>query len=200
MRVIVREYLADAREQMDFGRRADNYVVAQERLDKIASEWTNSKSRFEKSYFPLVAGAAKEGSFYSGSLIRRKNEVASQWRKVQELVRYVKDHPNLSAVDLFRGVKHLIAAIHGVGVNLATEIMATYYPDRCAVLNQNPRNSLQSLGLSKYPEPNNFTAGDYKRFLSDIHYLMKLAGFDTLGRADHFLNYIYWHHFKPKKH
>jgi hypothetical protein len=77
--------------------------------------------------------------------------------------------------------------------------MHTYYPDRYAVLNQNSRKSLLELAIAtKYPAPLSFKAEDYDNFVSDLIYLKERCGLESLGQADHFLNYIYWKVLKAK--
>ncbi|MCL4487039.1 MAG: phospholipase D-like domain-containing protein [Chloroflexi bacterium] len=196
---LLTRYLTDDRESEDLKRRQHNYETAREHLDRIASGQTRSEKTFKTCFLPLVAGSGREGAWYSSGLSRSKNSIIVQWRDFRRVVQFIKAHPEMAPAQLFDEGRKRIAGVYGLGVNILTEIMNTYYPDRCAVLNNNPRSSLEALGATRYPEPNNFKCQDYDRFVSEVAYIKRFGSFASMGQADHFLNYVYWRVVKRKR-
>jgi HKD family nuclease len=190
LRAFLSEYWADGKEQADFQTRQVNYEKAHKLLEQLAECNIKSEAEFMSIWEKLVGGSWR--LWHSGSLFRRGYEAVQNFRGVCQLVKEIQDGGSLSPREMFEiGLKY-VPRIPGFGRNALTEIMNTYYPQKCAVLNKNPWTSLRYFGLSDFPEPGTFRGHHYERFNNVIDYLRNLCGFESMGRVDHFLNFVYW--------
>ena len=89
-----------------------------------------------------------------------------------------------------------VVKVKGLGVNVLTETLNTYSPNKCAVLNKNPLGSLSHLGFENFKRQESFNASDYEDYNGFIKEFAKSCEFKNLSQVDHFLNYIYWEHVK----
>jgi hypothetical protein len=78
------------------------------------------------------------------------------------------------------------------GVNLLTEVMHTFGPDRFVVLNKNPLATLKKFGCDPFPSSNSFTPEMYAQFNDIVAEVKTECGFQSMSQADHFLSYVYW--------
>ncbi len=114
------------------------------------------------------------------------------------MIRTVREYPEASATELFELGIPYVKRVVGLGVNVLTEVMNSYYPDRCPVLNKNSLGSMQHLAIGRFrQDQQGFKAKDYGKFTEILDYVRNLFAFDSMGRVDHFLNYVYWNYAKP---
>jgi len=190
LRACLEQYERCKKQQKDYQKREANYKKARELLDQLASGDVANETQFRTIWKRLIGSADR--LWYSGSLYRRGYEAAHSFPEVCRLVRAIRDNAARSPQELFELGRQFVSRIAGIGPNVLTEIMNTYYPDRCAVLNRNPLTSLRYFGLSDFPVHNSFKGYHYGRYNDVITYIKNLCGFESLGRADHFLSFVYF--------
>ena len=190
LQAFLSKYWADGKEQANFRTRQANYEKAHKLLERLADCNIESEAEFMATWERLIGSPG--GLWHSGGLYRRGYEAVQNFLEVCQLVKEIQDYTSLSPRELFEiGLKY-VPRIPGLGRNILTEIMNTYYPDKCAVLNRNPWTSLRYFGLSDFPKPGTFRGHHYERFNNVITYIKELCGFESMGQTDHFLNFVYW--------
>lgn len=185
-------YLADADHQANSQERTKNYETARQLVARFAASSEQTQSEFASDYGRLVGEAGLGRLWHSGSIHRSKKRVIASFRKVKALVAEVERNLHRPTPDLFALVQERRRAIPGLGPNIATEILHTYDRTRFPVLNKNPLTSLRELGLGTFPDAGVFSANDYAAFTKTLEKLAEQCGFPDLGRADHFLNFVFW--------
>lgn len=183
-------YYKDGKDQR-FQRRQMRYNKAKSVLKKLADTPHLDKSRFLELYSELVGGGSEHRLWTSSGLARSKSEVASHYKKVVSLVRKIRSSSAKSPEAVFRIGQESIRTIQGFGVNLLTEVMHTFGPDRFAVLNKPPLIALKAFGCDPFPSSNSFKAGMYAEFNDIVDEVKKECGFKSMAQADDFLSYVY---------
>jgi len=194
----VKEYLADKEEMANCKKRVNNYKEAKKILDRMAKNKFSSKTDFMESYNNLVGGAGYKKLWHSGSIFRSKNEVAKKYKSFCLVVSEIKNDISLlkEPSEIFNNALKLSKKINGLGVNILTEIMNTYDPKRCSVLDKNPLESLNEIGFQKFKSQQYFNSNDYQIFNEIMIDILKKCKFVNLGQVDHLCNYIYWKYVK----
>ncbi|MFB0536317.1 MAG: phospholipase D-like domain-containing protein [Anaerolineae bacterium] len=191
----LKEYLSCEKEQEDYKHRMRKYDHIPAVLDRLMTAKT--RAEFLEIYEQLVGKRGQRGLWYSGNLFRNKNRVADGFLEVCAMIRMVREYPEASATELFELGKPYVGRVTGLGVNVLTEVMNSYYPDQCPVLNNNSLSSLRHLAIGRFPEPQSFDAKDYQRFTEILYDLRTRYGFKSMGHVDHFLSFVYFYHVKP---
>jgi hypothetical protein len=184
-------YHHDGKDQ-DFQKRKARYKQAKKVLEKLATATSLSKPLFLQLYSELVGGGKNRQLWTSSGLARSKSEVAGQYPKVVSLVRLIRNNSGKSPEVVFRMGWDSIRAIQGFGVNLLTEVMHTFGPDRFAVLNKPPLTTLKDFGCAPFPSPTSFKPETYAEFNDIVAEVKKECGFESMSQTDHFLSYVYW--------
>lgn len=195
----LQRYLREYRkkEQENYEMRMRDYARIPALLDRLMT--TKTRAGFLEVYEQLVGKRGQRGLWHSGGLFRNKNQVADGFRKTCAMIRTVRKHPESSATELFELGIPYVRSVTGLGVNVLTEVMNSYYPDLCPVLNGNSLGSLRHLAIGRFPEPQSFDAEDYQRFTEILYDLRTRYGFDSMGQVDHFLSFVYFYHVKPAR-
>lgn len=198
----VQEYKKDEGRQHDWRRKTKNYEEARNELDALLSEDIDSRQKFMSHYEKLVGAAGEVKLWYSGSIFRQKNSIAPHYRTFIKMLCEVREkiEANAPGPEVFDVGLHYVKRISGLGVNVLTEVMNTYRPDRYAVLNNNPLASLKHFKFTEFPPPNTFKPDTYDRYNSLIKMFARTCGFQDLSQVDHFLDFVYWRHVKRKPH
>jgi len=189
------DYLSNDDEQSNFKLRKVNYNKAKSILETIRLEDIDDKTFF--NYYETLVGRKKVKSlWHSSNIARHKNAIKKHRIEFKSLLNEVVNIGSKSPsniFDLFRKYykKGNPEKINGLGPNILTEIFNTYYPEKYAVLNDNPLTCIKFFGYEEFPPAQTFTPNNYQDFNILITALMKTYNFETLGQADHFLNYIY---------
>jgi len=197
----INEYLQDyyQREEHTFNDRKLNYKNAKIILNKLITEPIRNENDFLKLYEQLVGAQGKSRYWWSGSLFRLRRLVAKEYKIVVNLIKIIKENSSIPAKDLFKLGLNYTNKVYGLGVNTLTEIMSTYNQNNYAVLNNNSKTSIESVGFAKFPEPNYFNEDDYDTFNRLLFELKEICHFESLSQVDHFLNFIYWEYVKKNK-
>jgi hypothetical protein len=191
----LKEYLSSEKEQEDYKFRMRKYAHIPALLDHLMTAKT--RAGFLEVYEQLVGKRGQPSRWHSGGLFRKKNQVADGFLETCAMIRKIREHPKASATELFElGLPH-VRRVTGLGVNVLTEVMNSYYRDQCPVLNNRSLTSLRHLAIGRFPEPQSFDVEDYKRFTEILVYLRDLCGFKSMGHVDHFLSFVYSKHVKP---
>jgi HKD family nuclease len=193
------EYRANKREQTDYQTRLENYKQARRLLDELASGSVATEAQFRVIWERLIGGAGVDRLWHSDYMYRKGHRAVQSFSEVCRMVKAIRENESLSPRQLFELGQQYTRRINGIRVNVLTEMMNTYYPDKCAVLNRNPWASLRYFGLSKFPRPTSFKGHHYERFNDVMAYIKSLCGFESMGQADHFLNFVYWKYAKGSK-
>ena len=192
---IIKSYLSryqkDGKDQ-DFGKRQSHYRDARKVLDQLVDAKHLDKSVFIQLYSELVGGGEGHRLWTSSGLARSKSEVVRHYAKVVSLIRMIRSNSGKPPESVFRIGKSQIEHIPGFGVNLLTEVMHTFGPDRFAVLNKNPLATLKKFGCDPFPSSNSFTPEMYAQFNGIVAEVKTECGFQSISQADHFLSYVYW--------
>lgn len=197
----LKEYSLNKGEQGELKEKRANYKKAKSLLDKLATEEIRSKEDFSDIYEKLVGSQDSRALWHSGGLFRSKNKVAEHYEHFIEMLKMIRSNLNSADNVLFDKCRQHAQQIEGLGPNVITEIMNTYAPEKFAVLNNNPASSLSHLGFEEFGSLNKkfFSGNQYAKFNGLIREIARLCKFSDLAEVDHFLNYVYWNHAKPKK-
>ncbi len=172
------------------------YKGAKNVLDKLSENVPKTREEFLAEYEKLVDPS---GFWWSGSIFRHKNMVAKKYEVFCKMVREVKAGTSKKPEELFAMCLEYKKMIDGLGVNVVTEVLNTYRPDDCAVLNNSPIVSLGYFGISEFPNANSFKPSQYRRLIQVLEYINQFCGLGSLGMVDNFLNFVYWELKKEKK-
>lgn len=194
------EYIVDLKEKADYQKRKDNYIKAKEILNILCNVPINNEKMF-LDYYEKLVGKKKAGRlFHSDGLFRGKNNVVKNYELMIELIKAINKNLDKDPKTLFELGSSYIGNVEDAGLNVLTEIMNAFDPKKYSVLNRNPLSSLNHLGFKKFPisSKKSFTSSMYEAYNSIILDISNECDFNDLGKADHFLNYIYWKYAKNK--
>ena len=158
-------------------------------LDNLAMNTPSTSANFLSEYEKLVD---PQGYWWSGSIFRHKNTVAKGYKEFCKMVREIKMATDKEPDELFAICLGYKKKINGLGFNVITEILNTYRPHDCPVLNNSPIVSLDHFGISEFPHANSFKPAHYRRLKQVLEYINHLCGLGSLGMVDNFLNFVYW--------
>jgi hypothetical protein len=192
------QYHKDGKDQ-DFPKRQVQYEQARKVLDRLADTSHLGKSSFVELYSKLVGGGNKHGLWTSSGVARSKGQVVHHYRKVLSLIRVIRSNSGEPPEALFKIGKKRIETIRGFGVNLLTEVMHTFGPDRFAVLNKRPLTALKKFGCDPFPTPGSFEAEVYGQFNDIVAEVKNECSLQSMAQADHFLSYVYSEDKKERK-
>jgi len=193
----IKEYLEDENEQDEWRKKNKKYRKAKKILDKMTAVDITSKREFLRYYEQLVGASGRDRLWHSGSLFRLKNNVAQEYKTFLSMLKTIQNIKNCSPKKQFEEGIKFVQKVKGLGVNVLTEILHTYSPNKCSVLNNNPLSSLDYLGFERFKtQPNTFNGEDYEKYNELIKEFARLCEFQNLSQVDHFLNFVYWRYAK----
>lgn len=82
--------------------------------------------------------------------------------------------------------------IPGVGVNILTEVMMTFQPERFANLNNNPLTVLINVGCNLKKTAASYSGQDYQSYCDLISEIRKELNLKNNLEVDSFFNHNYW--------
>jgi len=171
--------------------REGHYQIARRILRHMLRARYQSPEAFLEDYEDLVGKKGQRGLWHSGGLFRKKNEISKRYGRVAELIRFAVANHTGRIDEVFERMTERAERIPGLGPNVVTEILNTLDPSRYPVLNANPVESLDKLGVRDFPGPQSFDGNTYARYAAVLEELATDCGFKNLAQVDHFLNYIY---------
>jgi len=196
LRQYVGEYLGSPKQQSEWSRRCDDYVVARDILDGMLTATFSNSAQFLAEYEKLVGKKGASRRWHSGSLFRAKATVAEGYGIFLKMLADIKAHIGAPPADLLALGKTYTDQVKGLSFNVLTETMNTYSPEAYAVLNANPVDSLKEIGMQEFPTPGAFKPETYAEFVVLLKKIQEILGLDNLSHVDHFLNYVYWKYVK----
>ncbi len=188
---LYRDYLDNEEEMQSLKQKPKNYKIALKILNEIVNSESLTKAGFKELYEQLVGSKDYDRLWYSGSIHRQKETVIISYKKTINVIRFISENLKLSNSEMFEEVLNLANDIKGLGVNVITEILNTYRPDKYPILNNNQIKSLQYLKCD-LPTKQSFNGKIYEKYSILLNELMKLTGVKNYSELDHFLNYVYW--------
>lgn len=196
-----KQYLSDDEERQALDARRADRLEALKIQKKIAKLSKNVKpSRLDRKAFEdglsnlLSSKGAYRHLWHSGDIHRRGSEALKHPRKTIELfaegAKAAKVAPELG----YERLRRLALDIPGVGVNMITEILCTFAPERYAVFNGNTSGALAAIGVAtpRGPTVNGLSADRYAGLCMTIDALRARIGGADFTDADAFLNWLYF--------
>lgn len=177
--------------QQDFAIRKRHYREAKEILDKIASFKNITTSKFHPLFASLVGGAGYNQKWHSGGINRGIHHIKKHPKKYQNLVRYIRKNHYKPIEIVFEESMRLSGQIPRLGINVVTEMLATYNPQKFAIVNNSPVVALKYFGVYT-KNKSSFDGIYYSVFCRWMCEIQKLIGAKSLLEVDGFFNYIYW--------
>jgi HKD family nuclease len=185
------KYISKEAHRKNLTKRLKQYEKAKIILDQIASAKSLNKNTFLNLYGDLIGAAGHNQLWHSGGLNRSVNKVIKQYDKFQKLIRYIKSNHHKSIDIVYDKIKTKQLKIKGIDVNILTEILATYEPNKFAILNNSPIKALPHFGC-EIKSKASFHGKDYLKFCMLMQDFQKELGLKSLLGVDSFINYIYW--------
>ena len=192
-------YRADAKAMSDLAERKQRRVEAlrvQAAIANLVDTPLNvaTKATFQAHLRDLMTSNGGRHLWGSGDIHRRGSEALYHPRNVIAffaLGRAVAARPPGDGYDAMRKAGE---PIPGVGLNMTTEILCTFAPDRYAVYNGNTVGALSTLGITTPAHPNfrAISSPRYERLCATIRALGGRIGSADFSETDAFLNWIYW--------
>lgn len=197
LKIYLESYKSDKKEIENYHERENNYIEAKKILDKITD--TNiTKDGFINYYeMLLVGGEESKKLWHSDKLYRHKSDnTFNDYGKFKEMIRIIRQNLEKKPKEILQILSIFYkgnnkSKISGVGINIVTEILNTYKPEKFAVVNKNPITSLKELGFEIFPNAQGFKPEDYEDYCNVLTNIMTIADLKSLGQVDHFLNHIY---------
>lgn len=185
------EYLREEDVEQFNLEREQSYKAARKILQRLANEKI-TKAEFTALYEELVGSRDVERLWHSGSLFRHKAKVFDHYRDFINIVRYVMDNQGKTAFEVFEQGGQMAKAVPGVGVNILTEIMMTFQPEKFANLNNNPLTVLLHVGCVLKRTPASYSGQDYQTYCDLITEIKKELKLKNNLEVDSFFNHRYW--------
>lgn len=177
--------------------REKQYQQAKQHLEVLASYDALTEKQFHLHFGSLVGHKQyRPKLWHSGSIHRTTYKTLDYPDSFREVVRAVKENLTISVDVAFNNVTRLLKKmrannlIHGVGVNIVTEIFLSYDSKKFANLNKNPIAVLSLLG--KDYSMSAFKGDDYKGYIDLLLKIRRELDMSTFLEIDSFFNYVYW--------
>jgi hypothetical protein len=193
--VLLTRFRRDEQHQIILENKISNYQKAKSLLQKMMSKPLKNEYDFLDIYSRIVD---PPGLWTSGWLFRNKTKIAKNFSRFVELIKMVDTVEEID-VGLFTPALNIAKQVPGLGLNVLTEILMTFYPDTFPVLNNNSRASLRYLGYdNSLPTKKLAVKPDhYFHFQQYVFtHVLKKCGFDSFMESDVFLSFLYWHETK----
>jgi len=192
-------YLADAEAMSDLAKRKERRTEARRVQRAIAALNRgpidrHARDAFREGLRDLMTSNGGRHLWFSGDIHRRGNEALDHPKEMIDLFDVAQRAARLPPREGYGVVREAGDPIPGVGLNMATEILCTFAPDRYAVYNGNTVGALGALGIGA-PSYANFRAigpARYENLCATIKALGARIGGADFSEADSFLNWIYW--------
>jgi HKD family nuclease len=184
-------FLKRKRSNQDFVKRRKDYIEAKKILDKIANIKSFNTNNLYPHYAALVGGAGYKQKWHSGGLNRGISKVKKHPQKFQNLVKYIKKNHHKPVDEVFENTMKIADQIPKLGINVVTEMLATYNPQKFAIVNNSPVVALRYFGVYT-KNKSSFDGLYYSVFCRWMCEIQKLIGAKSLLEVDGFFNYIYW--------
>ena len=184
-------FINKSQNRLDFANRKRHYREAKRILDKISSIKNITTSKFHPLFATLVGGAGYNQKWHSGGINRGIHHIKTHPKKFQKIVRYIRKNHNKPVDIVFDEAMRLSNQIPRLGINVVTEMLATYNPQKFAIVNNSPVVALRHFGCY-VKDKSSFDGIYYSVFCRWMYEIQKLINAKSLLEVDGFFNYIYW--------
>jgi HKD family nuclease len=168
------------------------YKKAATVLNQIADLKNPNKSQILDLFFQLTNSEEEENLFDSGGIPRHKNDFERYYKSIFKLIQTIRENRNKSAGYVFEAAFKIAESKEGIGVNLITEIMMSFDPERFAVLNKRPLSVLTEIsGKTLKKTPRLYTSEEYQNYCNLMFELNQRLGFKNMLQTDAFCNSVY---------
>lgn len=185
----------------DFKSRRSRYTTAKKLQKEICDIPTRPKitktgaEKFRNHLNDLMSSKGQFRHLWSSDAIYRQGSKAlNSPKEMIALFRAARDVVGQSPAAALQVMLDHAKDIPGVGVNMATEILATFDPKHYAVLNQNTTTALKFLGFDAPDrlDKHSLKPKTYQDLIDTIAAIGDEVGAQNLLEADALLNFIYW--------
>ena len=193
-------YQADADAMAQRDERGENRILARQvqnalaRMDTRGRMSAADRETFEDRVRDLMSGKDEARHLWpSDAIFRQGTKTLQQPREMIDLFALGQRASKMAPADGFDLMRVAAQGIEGAGVNMITEILSTFAPDRYAVLNGNTATALRSLG---FEAPVALTVKAlrgqrYAEVVVVIDELRERIGAADFPETDAFLNWLY---------
>lgn len=175
-------------------RRAEALQV-QNRIAALSRGEINRQAvlRFQTGLRDLMTSNGGRHLWPSDAIFRQGSNALDHPEPMIRLFAAARTAARRPPVEGYEVLRTMSKGIPGVGINMATEILCTFAPDRYAVYNGNTVAALRTLGIDtpKYPNFQAISPGRYGKLCATIRALGGRIGSEDFSEADDFLNWIY---------
>ena len=197
---LLARYEADADAMVERDTRAENRILARRvqhalaRMETRGRMSASDRASFEDRVRDLMSGKGDARHLWpSDAIFRQGTKTLKQPREMIDLFALGERASKMAPADGFDLMRVAAQKIDGAGVNMITEILSTFAPDRYAVLNGNTASALRSLG---FEAPVTLTVGAlrgqrYAEVVLVIDELRERIGAADFPETDAFLNWLY---------
>jgi HKD family nuclease len=160
-----------------------------------------AKAAFSESFGDLISSKGQyRHLWHSGDIHRRGSEALQYPRRTIDLFAEGRKAAKLGPEAGYEKLRRIGLDIPGVGVNMITEILCTFAPDRFAVFNGNTSGALAAIGVAapRKPTLTGLSGKRYAGLCATIDALRERIDGADFTDADAFLNWLYFRT-KPAK-
>jgi HKD family nuclease len=197
-----RQYLADPANLAEAGRRQSNRKKARAVQRRIAAlvGSTDGKASRDRTLATLLRDlmSSRDGALHlwsSGDIHRRGSEVLRHPKRTLALFAEAERASTLPVDAGYGALRDIAEPLPGAGINMVTEILSTYAPDRFAVVNGNTVAALAHLGLtftgSRSLGLKTVKPARYVEIVGLIAAVRERIGATDFPETDAFLNWVY---------
>jgi HKD family nuclease len=197
----LKQYHADAEQRESLVKRREDRSRAldvQIEISKLSMAprlSRESKAAFQEGLSNLMSSkGAYKHLWHSGDIHRRGSQALQYPKKSIELFAEGRKAAKLAPALGYEKLRRLAVDIPGVGVNMITEILCTFAPERYAVFNGNTSGALAAIGVTTPSSPTvvALSAKRYAGLCATIDALRLRIGGADFTDADAFLNWLYF--------
>ncbi len=192
------EFLEDRKEMNALHKRQRDRKTARAVQRKIAKMAALPKlSRGDRDAFEthfrnlITSGDGHDHLWHSGDIHRRGQAALKHPKKTIALFALAESAAQLPVEEGYAKLRKPAGAIEGVGINMLSEILCTFAPDRYAVFNGNTAEALRVIGAETPNAGSLFSPAAYARVCGIVRAVGKRIGGKDLSDTDAFLNWIY---------
>lgn len=191
-----RLYRADAKAMSDLAERKQRRVKAL-RVQRAIADLAGTPFKletFQAHLRDLMTNNGGRHLWVSSDIHRRGSEALNHPNDVIEIFTLGRAVAARPPGDGYSAMRKACEPIPGVGINMATEILCTFAPNRYAVYNGNTVGALSTLGITTPANPSfkAISPPRYERLCATIRALGRRIGAKNYSETDAFLNWIYW--------
>lgn len=192
------EFLEDRKEMNALRKRQRDRKTARAVQRKIAKMAALPKlSRGDRDAFEthfrnlITSGDGHAHLWHSGDIHRRGQAALKHPKKMMALFALAEAAAKMPIEQGYAKLRKPAVAIEGVGINMLSEILCTFAPDRYAVFNGNTAEALRLIGAETPNAGSLFSPAAYARVCDIVSAVGKRIGGKDLSDTDAFLNWIY---------